>query len=50
VQGDVLAPPDAHAELQPVEPIQPTHPLAVDHPAFAAQQHPDAQMAKPRAR
>ena len=50
VQRHVLAPPDAHAELQPVEPIQSPHPLAVDHPAFAAQQHPDPQMSKPRPR
>jgi len=50
VQGDVLAPPHAHAELQPVEAIQPTHPLAVHHPAFAAEQHPDAQMSEPRPR
>src|SRR5258705_12935449 len=50
VEGDVLAPLDPHAELQPVEPIQPTHPRAVDRPAFAAQQHPDAQMSTPRPR
>src|SRR5260370_26552481 len=37
VQGDVLAPPAAHAELQPVEPIQPTHPLAGYRPSFPAQ-------------
>jgi len=49
-QGDVLAPPAAHAKLQPVEPMQPPHPLAVDSPAFAAQQHPDTQMSKPRPR
>src|SRR5262245_58283646 len=50
VQRHVLAPPDTHAELQPVEPIQPPHPLAVDRPAFAAQQHPDPQMSEPRPR
>jgi hypothetical protein len=36
VQGDVLAPPDAHAELQPVEPIEPTHPEAADKDAIRA--------------
>jgi len=50
VQRHVLAPPDTHAELQPVEAIQPPHSLAVHRPAFAAEQHPDAQMSEPRPR
>src|SRR5712691_10422368 len=50
VQGDVLAPPDAHAELQPVEPIEPADPLAIHAPSLPSQQHPDAQMSEPRPR
>ena len=48
VQGYVLPSPDPHPDLQPVEPIEPSHPLAVHHPSFPAQQHPDAQTAEPR--
>src|SRR5438874_2326633 len=52
VQGDVLASTDTHAELQAVEPIEPAHPLTIDAPPLATQQHPDPQMpeARPRVR
>jgi hypothetical protein len=52
VQGNVLAPPDTHAELQPVKPIESAHPLTIDHPPLAAQQDPDPQVpeARPRVR
>src|SRR5206468_7842999 len=39
-----------HAELQAVEPIEPTHALAIHAPAFTTQQHPDAQTPEPWAR
>src|SRR5215467_4202433 len=50
VQGDVLAPPDAHPELQPVEPIEPADALAIHAPALPAQHGPDAEVPKPRPR
>src|SRR5215467_1019469 len=50
VQGDVLAPPDAHPELQPVEPIEPADALAIHAPSLPAQQDPDAEVPKPRPR
>src|SRR5215831_15722067 len=50
VQGDVLAPPDAHPELQPVEPIEPADALAIHAPALSAQHDPDAEVPKPRPR
>src|SRR5262252_10706095 len=50
VQGDVLAPPDAHPELQPVEPIEPAHALAIHAPSLPAQQDPDAEVPKSRPR
>jgi hypothetical protein len=50
VQRDVLAPPDAHPELQAVEPIEPPHALAIHAPAVAPEQHPDPEVPEPRAR
>ena len=50
VQGDVLAPPDPHPQLQALQSIEPAHPLAIHPPAFATQQHPNAQIPKPRPR
>ena len=48
--GDVLAPADAHPELQAVEPIESAHTLAIHAPTFATQQHPDAQAPEPGSR
>ena len=50
VQRDVLASPDSHAELQALQSIEPSHPLPIHPPAFATQEHPDAQRPKPRPR
>src|SRR5215813_12076705 len=50
VQGDVLAPPDAHPELQPVEPIEPADALAIHAPSLPAQHDPDSEVPKPRLR
>src|SRR5215471_8954903 len=50
VPGDVLAPPDAHPELQPVEPIEPADALAIHAPSLPAQQDPDSEVPKPRPR
>ena len=46
MQRHVLAPPHAHAQLQALEPVEPSHALVVHPPALAAQQHPDAQEAE----
>jgi hypothetical protein len=48
MQGHMFAPPDPHAELQPIQPIEAADPLAIHPPALASQQHPDAHVAKPR--
>ncbi len=50
VQSDVLTPPHTHAHLQPVEPIEPADPLAIHAPSLPTQQHPDAEVPKPRPR
>jgi hypothetical protein len=50
VQGDVLAAAHTHPKLQAVEPIEPAHPLAIDHPPLAAPQHPKPQVPEPRPR
>lgn len=39
--------PYPHPQLQAIESIESAHPLAIDQPAFATQQHPDALIAKP---
>ncbi len=46
----MLAPAHAQAYLQPVEAVQPPHALAINRPAFAAEQDPDTQIAKARTR
>jgi hypothetical protein len=46
---DRLSTPDPHAELQPLQSIEPSHPLAIHEPAFASSEHPDPQRPKPRA-
>ena len=43
MQRLVLPTPHAHAELQALKAIQPSHALLVDPPALAAEQDPDAQ-------
>src|SRR5215470_9728991 len=50
MQRHMLTPPDPHPHLQPVEPVEPAHPLAIHWPPLTAQQHPDAQVAKARPR
>jgi hypothetical protein len=42
VQLHVLAAPHAHADLQAVESIEPTHPLVIHAPAFPPEQDPEA--------
>jgi len=37
VEGDVFPAPHAHPQLQPFQPVQSAHPLAVHEPAFATQ-------------
>jgi hypothetical protein len=49
-EGHVFAASDAHASLQAVKAVQLPYALPVDGPPFAAQHHPDAQVAEPRAR
>ena len=36
VQGDMFSAPDPHTELQALESIEPSHPLAIHEPAFAS--------------
>ena len=50
VQRHVLAAPDPHPDLQPVESIEPSHPLTIHRPSLPAQPHPDAQVPKARPR
>ncbi len=47
MEGDRFASPDAHPQLEPIEPIQSAHAFAVDEPAFAAEPHPNALIPKP---
>jgi hypothetical protein len=46
----MFSPPDPHAQLQSIEPVQPADPFPIHQPAFATQQHPDPQIPKPRSR
>jgi hypothetical protein len=45
MQGDVLPSPHTHPELQILESIESSHPLAIHQPAFATQEHPKAKIA-----
>ena len=47
MQGDMLSPPDWHAELKPFLPIETAHALPIHEPAFPPQEDPDPQIAKP---
>jgi len=42
--------PNPHTQLQAIESVESADPLAIHPPAFAAQQHPDPQIPKPRSR
>jgi hypothetical protein len=44
----VLAPTDPHAQLQALQPVQASNPLAVDTPTLTAQQHGNALITEPR--
>ena len=46
----MFPPPHPHAQLQAIESIEPSDPLAIHAPAFAPQQHPDPLIPKPRSR
>jgi len=48
MQGDVLAPPDAHSKLQALEPIESAHALPIHQPPLSAQQDPDSEIAEAR--
>jgi hypothetical protein len=39
-----------HTQLQAIEPVQSSDALPIHRPAFPTQEHPDAQILKPRAR
>jgi len=47
MQRLMLSPPDPHPHLQARKAIPAAHPLLVDRPSLAAQEHPDPQIAKP---
>jgi hypothetical protein len=47
MQGDVFAAADPHPQLQPVQPVQPTHAFLIHRPSFASQQHPDPREPEP---
>jgi len=47
VEGDVLASPHPHAQLQAIESVQSSDAFPIHHPVFPTQQHPDPQIPKP---
>lgn len=47
MQRDVLPSPDAHAQSQPVESIEPSASFAIHQPSLAAQKYPYPQVPKP---
>ena len=48
MQRHVFPSADSHAQLQPVQAIQPADAFAIHQPALPPQQHPDSQIPKPR--
>jgi hypothetical protein len=48
LQTDPFAPPGLHAQLQPIEAVEPPDTLLVDRPAFSSQHHMHAQVTEPR--
>lgn len=50
VEGDGLPLPHAPPQLHALQSIEPSYPLAAQRPALTPEQHPDAQIPKPRAR
>jgi hypothetical protein len=50
MQRDMLSTPDPHPQLQALQSIEPSHPFPIHPPAFATQEHPNAQRPKSRAR
>jgi hypothetical protein len=50
MQRDMFPPSHPHAQLQAIEPVQSSDALPIHLPAFPTQEHPYAQIPKPRAR
>src|SRR5262245_46113403 len=50
MQRHVLAPAHAHPALEAIQAVEASHPFAIDRPAFAAEHHPDAEIAEPGTR
>ena len=50
MQRNMLPPPDPHAKLQALQSIESSNSFPIYQPAFATQEHPDAQVPKTRAR
>ena len=50
MESDVLPPPHVHPQLQALQSVEPSYPLAIHRPALTPEQDPDAQIPKPRAR
>jgi hypothetical protein len=50
MQGHMFATPHPHPELQAIQTIESPYPLAIDLPAFPAQQDPNTLIAKPGSR
>jgi hypothetical protein len=50
MQRDMLSTPDPHSQLQAVQSLEPSHPFPIHTPAFATQEHPNAQEPESRAR
>lgn len=48
MQRDRFPPLHSHPQLEPIQPIQAAHVLAIDEPPPTPQQDPDPQVAKPR--
>lgn len=47
MQRHMLSPPDPHTELEPFKTIKAADPLPIHQPAFAPQEDPNPQIAKP---
>jgi hypothetical protein len=50
MQRDMLSMPGSHTQLQALQSIELSSPSLIHSPAFATQEHPNAQILKPRVR
>ena len=50
MQRDMFSMPGSHTQLQALQSIELSNPSLIHSPAFATQEHPNAQILKPRVR